>query len=183
MTKVRTDLQFYGDRREDWAPYRPSLPESIATHAQRISASRFLDSDVTEVSQLTDRVDHARENNELVVLLVDSWITKLADHRSALATMDSRDEPALAILAPVSETDRETSRHRGELRSGLRSVLQRSLARKDQRLRIEIDDTRSFEIDLVTALEEAQNRIFQHGRIFRAPVARAPFGRPILQGP
>ncbi|MDG4833528.1 FxsC protein [Solwaraspora sp. WMMD1047] len=183
MDEVRNDLRFYGERGRDWAAYHPTLAEPLVAHARALAGERLFGSDVSDLDQLAHRVDQARRNNEIVVLLVDSWVTRLAGYQRMLAEFDGRGESGVAVLAPASSTDPETVRHRGELRAQLGRTFPHNLNRGDQLVRIEIDSPESFEIDLVTALEEAQNRIFSHGRVFRRPAGDEPPDRPILQGP
>jgi FxsC-like protein len=183
MDEVRNDLRFYGERGRDWAAYHPALAGPLVAHARALAGERLFGSDVSDLNQLGQRVDQARRNNEIVVLLVDSWVTRLADYQRMLAEFDGRAESGVAVLAPASSTDAETVRHRGELRAQLGRTFPHNLNRGDQLVRIEIDSPESFEIDLVTALEEAQNRIFSHGRVFRRPAGDEPPDRPILQGP
>ncbi|MFY1675189.1 FxsC protein [Plantactinospora sp. WMMB334] len=183
MGAVRDDLRCYGERGRDWAAYRPSLPEPLVAHARMLAAERLFGSDVADLDDLSERLDQARRNNEIVVLLVDAWVTKLASYQRILAEFDGHAEPIVAVLAPSSLTDAETVRHGGELRAGLARTLPRHLARGDQLVRLEIDSPEAFETDLVAALEEAQNRIFSHGRVFRRPAQDEPADRPILQGP
>jgi FxsC-like protein len=183
MATVRNDLQFYGDQGRDWAPYHPALGGPLAAPARSVAAGRLFGAEIAKLDDLPGCIERARRNNEIVVLLVDAWITKLSRYRSALAIFDERDEPTVAMLAPASDTDPETSIHRGELRSDLHDTFHRNLRRGDTLVRIEIDDTEAFEADLVAVLEEAQNRIFRHGRVFRRPAEEIPAQRPILQGP
>lgn len=183
MGAVRDDVRFYGDRGQDWAAYRPALSGPLVAHARTLAAERLFRSDVVDLDDLSERLDRARRNNEIVVLLVDAWITKLAAYRRILAEFDDRTDSSVAVLAPANVTDAETVRHSGELRAGLAQTFPQNLARGDQLVRIEIESPESFEIDLVSALEEAQNRIFSRGRVFRRPVQDTPAERPILQGP
>lgn len=183
MGAVRNDLRYYGERGQDWAPYRPAQPAPLVTHARAIAADRLFGSDVADLDGLADRLDQAHRNNDIVVLLVDSWATKLSAYQRILADFDGRADSAVAVLAPENGADAETVRHRGELRARLTGTLAQSIARSDQLVRIEIDSAESFECDLRLALEEAQNRIFSHGRVFRRPTGDEPADRPILQGP
>nr|MDT0658257.1 FxsC protein [Micromonospora sp. DSM 115978] len=183
MDEVRNDLRFYGERGRDWAAYHPTLSGPLVAHARALAGERLFGSDVSDLDELASRVDQARRNNEIVVLLVDSWVTRLASYQRILADFDDRGDAGVAVLAPASTADAETVRHRGELRAQLGRTFPRNLNRGDQLVRLEIDSPESFEIDLVAALEEAQNRIFSHGVVFRRPAEEASPDRPILQGP
>lgn len=185
MAAVRADLQFYGEQGQDWAPYRPVVPGALAEHARTIAATRLFGSDVVGLDGLPGRIDAARRNNEIVVLLVDSWVTRLSAYRQALMSCDEQRDPAVAILAPANDADMETARHRGELRSALTEAFGQSLARGDQLVRVEIGSADSFETDLVGVLETIQGYLFGYGHVFRRPLDShdASVGRPILQGP
>jgi len=183
MGAYRDDVGFYGERGRDWAAYRPGLPGPIVTHARTLAAERLFGSDVADLDDLSERLDQARRNNEIVVLLVDSWITKIDPYQRILAEFDGRADSTVAVLAPANAADPETIQHSGELRAQFERTFPHNLARGDQLVRTEIDSPESFEIDLVAALEEAQNRIFSHGRVFRRPAEDEPGHRPILQGP
>jgi FxsC-like protein len=185
MGEVRDDVRFYGDHARDWQPYRPALSGPLVIHAQALAAGRLFDSEVAGLDGLAERVEHADHNNEIVVLLVDSWITKFSAYRRTLAEFD-RDRPngsGTAILAPTSAADGETLRHRSELRSELTDALRNHLTKREQLARIDIESPDSFGGSLVAVLEEAQNRIFSHGRVFRRPAGGQSTDRPILQGP
>lgn len=183
MDDVRDDVRFYGAHRQDWTPYRPQSAQPIAERARSVAAERRLGTQVEDIERLGECIERAQRDNDIVVLLVDLWITRIAAHRSVLVQIDSSAEPAVAILVPASRGDAETVRHRGELRAQLSATFYRRAGQPDQIFRTEIDTASEFDETLIAVLEEAQNRIFRRGRVFRRPGARDVATRPILEGP
>jgi FxsC-like protein len=183
MGLVRNDVRYYGARRQDWAPYRPSLPEPLAARARSLAAERLFGSEVADLDGLPDRIHHAHRNNDIVVLLVDAWATKLEAYRSRLVEFDCRGESAVGVLVPASCEDAETARHRAELRSDVSATFRNTAARRDPMFRTEIGTVAGFDNDLMAVLEAAQNHIYSKGRIFRRPAGAPSTDRPILEGP
>lgn len=183
MRVVRRDVEFYGDRQEDWAPYRPAVTQSLAARAREIAAERLFGSDVVAINALGERIAHAHAHNEIIVVLVDSWVVGLEPLRRILARFDQAEDSAIAVLVPANRDDAESRHHRVELGMGVRNVFRQSVRRRDSLLRMEIETPGRFEDDLASALEEAQNRIFAKGRVFRRPADGPANARPILEGP
>jgi FxsC-like protein len=182
MRDVRADLQFYGASGEDWAPYRPSVSAPLANRARTLLAERLYAMDVSDLGGLADRIDRARSNNDIVVLLVDAWITRLTRYERMLTAFD-RSGPGAAVLVPANRDDAESAGQRRELNSSVSRTFQHSVARRDLMFRSAIETAVGFDTDLVTALEEAKNRIFQKGQVFRHPPDTSSGARPILEGP
>lgn len=183
MRVVRRDVGFYGDRQEDWAPYQPAVPQPLASRARGVAAELLYRSEVVPIGALGERIARARERNDIIVLLVDSWIAGLAPFREALAPFDQIEESAVAILVPTSRDDAETCGRRSELRVGVTKIFPHSARRRDPLFRMDIETPGGFDDDLAAALEEAQNWIFAKGRVFRPPPNGAANARPILEGP
>jgi FxsC-like protein len=119
MRVVRQDVGFYGERQEDWAPYHPSLAQSLAARASEIAAERLFGSEVVPIGAVSDQVELAQERNEIVVLLLDSWVLGLESFRRMLARFDQVEESAVAVLVPASREDVETSEQLVKLRGGV----------------------------------------------------------------
>ncbi|BCB87979.1 FxsC protein [Phytohabitans suffuscus] len=183
MSVVRRDLEFYGERQEDWAPYHPAAPQPLARRASRVAAERLFASEVVPIAAIGERVARARERNEIIVLLVDAWLADVEPFRTALAPFDQVDESTVAILVPVSRDDAETTGHWSTLRVGVLNAFPRCARRRDPLLHTEIETAAGFDDDLVVALVEAQSRIFAKGRVFRRPPGGPASARPILEGP
>ncbi len=183
MDQIRDYLEFYGKRALDWAPYRPALDRPLADHAQAVAAGRLLDSDVADLDDLPARIEQAARSNEMVVLLVDPWTTRIEGRRRVLAEADRLGLAATAVLVPVSRDDQETSRNRDELQFDVRQTISRYVSRIDALFRADIQTPESFDADLAGVLEEGRNRIFKMGQPRNAPISPVPGDRPILRGP
>ncbi|WP_422771804.1 TIR-like protein FxsC [Plantactinospora sp. WMMC1484] len=178
---VRREVQFYGAAALDWAPYRPSLPDPLASFARAIAARRGLSSEASPLPMPTG-TGVPTNGDSIVVLLVDAWATQLDDYRQALTEQD-RQAPATAAMVPRSHEDRETHDNWRRLSDGLRSVLLRRVASGEAlTFRADILSHRSFDEDLQVVLEVARNRLFAEAdQVDSGPAP--PRTRPILQGP
>lgn len=188
MAAVRRDLRFYGDRSLDWAPYRPALAKPIAEVARGIATEERFQSEVVEIGELAARMDAAAENNQIVVLIVDSWATRLDHHRRALVACNDRDarqpDARTAVMVPASNDDRETQEHWPNLSSTVLDIFAHRARNGDARMfRFHILNPGWFDTDLRVALHRAQNRVFEKGAVRQPapPVAVPP--QPILNLP
>jgi FxsC-like protein len=188
LDHVRRNLEFYGESPLDWAPYQPSLDSPIVDYARTIAAEHSLESDITGIDRLTELFNQANVNNQMVVMLVDAWATRLNGHRAALAECNTRDaqtdEPTTAVMVPSNHADSETREHWRQLSDSLRSILVNRVTSGDDRMfRSSILTHTAFDADLRVVLEVAQNRIFVKGTVHQPPPDEPPGTRPILNFP
>jgi FxsC-like protein len=182
---VRSDRAVYGDRPRDWAPYHPTRSSPLAEYASGIAESRSLASRVADLEELAERAELASQHNQIVVLLVDAWVTEIEEAAQALTAYNTREirdrEPTTAVLIPRSLDDRETVAHWRRLSEECRRIFQRT-SDDEELYRSNIPTFQAFEQDLPAVLEVAVNRMFVSGHIQREP----PDGgtdRPILDAP
>ncbi|HCT79397.1 MAG TPA: hypothetical protein DGT23_23120 [Micromonosporaceae bacterium] len=165
--KLRNDLSFYGNSRPDWAPYEPPL--AIAESARTVASEQSFECAVASIERLPERMQFAKENNQLIVFLVDAWATKLTDHRRALLDVDTWEESpeeteTSAVMIPCSAEDDETRQHWRDLSYELRKTFVSRFARSDDRMfRPSVLSLPAFEADLRVALSVAQNRMHVKG--------------------
>jgi FxsC-like protein len=182
MQTVRADTHFYGDRPEDWAPFAPAATQPLAVFARGAAAQRMLAPDVVSLDLLHDRVSVARERNDIVVVLVDAWATRLDSFRSSLADLAKYDDDRVAVLVTASADDPETARHRDELRVAVAQTLADRSGR-DALTGLDVTSVKGFTEILGGLLAEAQRRLYHSGHVFRRAAARPVRSRPILGGP
>jgi len=179
----RESRQFYGGTALDWSPYRPSVDEPLADYARRIAADRSLRAQVTEVDQLQDCIDRAQRDNQIVVLLVDPWSTKVDHHHEILVNYDGRTDQSAAVMIPWSTADTETWRKASELTAAVSHTFPRNMRRTHATMfRQSVLTNESFRSDLQVVLDESRNRVIANGRL-RRPLPGSSGSRPILEGP
>ncbi|MGH8623848.1 MAG: TIR-like protein FxsC [Gammaproteobacteria bacterium] len=183
MMVFRSQLQFYGDDGQGWAPYWPTLPDPLGVYASRLAAERRFDSEVAGIDGLSERIDAANRNNQIVILLIDMWAIRLDHHRAALENYDERDEPTIAAMIPFNNEDSETQRRFAVLGLALANVLHRNMIRVSDPMFRYCPTPDSFGADLTEILEIAQNRIFIRGTVYSSPSTRPVQRRPFLEGP
>jgi FxsC-like protein len=183
MVRVRDDLQHYGPEPFDWSPYRPELDQRISVFAQNVAANQDLSSGLTEAHDILELLDRASRRNELVVLLVDAWATKLDDYRDYMIAYDRRNEPASAVMVPWSTHDHETLLNAEELHRCLELAFPKNVIRGDDLFRIRIESPERFRAELVEILVKAQGRVFRSGTVGRRAGGDFMIERPLLELP
>jgi FxsC-like protein len=169
---VRSDRHFYGDRPRDWAPYLPALSSPLAEYASEIAERNSFASRVADLEELADVAGLATRHNQIIVLLVDPWITELEEAGQVLAAYNAREtrerEPTTAVLIPRSLDDRETLAHWRRLSDQCRRIFHRT-SDDGELYRSNIPTYEAFEHDLPAVLEVAVNRMFVSGNVHRRP--------------
>jgi FxsC-like protein len=195
--------RYYGPTSVDWAPYVPDLTTSLAAFAQEIAEQQQFTSLVTELEGLPAALAEARAANQLVILLVDLWVTRLEGPRRVLAQYNrsaGRDRaaernrsgrdpsggdagPPTAVMVPVSAADPQTQEHQAELANALSELLSDRLREMDGVMcRTSVLSHRAFDADLQVVLERVRNDAFRTRTPLHRPPGRSG-SRPILQGP
>jgi len=182
MRPIRTNIDTYGTRREDWAPYGPEAPAPVTDRAVAVAAARRFRSELVPLEAVADRIARASQRNEIVVLLVDAWATQLDELRAALRDVNGRTEAA-AVLVPTNYADPETAANRSTLRTAVLSAFAGRERRHDLTFHPEIGTPDRFDSDLAVAIAEAENRLMRASPAAPARSGSRPPNRPILGGP
>jgi len=187
LATVRTSQEYYGDSPLEWRPYQPKLATSILRYARAIAAQRSFESGFADISSLGDQLASAMRNNQIVILIVDAWVTRLPGHRQVLAQCDDYDrqsqDSTIAVMVASNADDGETQLNWRQLADSVRAIFRsRAVNGDDVMFRPSILTHDSFNADLQVVLEVARNRIFVKGTVFR-PVRGEPDPRPILDAP
>lgn len=184
MAPVREDLAYYGAHRTDWQPYRPQRSDTIAVQAQTVAADHLFHSDVVDnIEDIVEVLERADGDDELVVMLVDAWVVRLAAHRKALRAAARHRYPAVAMVVPVSVTDAETTSAREQLTATLSRLLAARSARSGPMLRVGPESAEEFEQEVGSILETARNRTFRSADVRRVAPGAPAGSRPMLDAP
>ncbi|MEU4242918.1 FxsC protein [Actinoplanes sp. NPDC026619] len=183
MERIRAQVDYYGKDSTEWAPYRPVQPQPLIDQAQAVAAGRLFGSEVADLKDLRQTLDQAKEANDLVVLLLDPWSTRLPDSRRQLTEADHSGLVDAAVLVPVNSADPESDLSRDELLFDVRQTLARFLGQSDALYLGRLPTPESFGNQLVEALEEGQNRLYRSGHPPDPSSGTGAVERPILRGP
>ncbi|GIJ40096.1 TIR-like protein FxsC [Micromonospora andamanensis] len=186
MRAVRQHLTVYGDDPLQWAPYRPSMSEPLVDYALEIAANHSYRSTVVEMDELPHSAEMAARYNQILVLIVDAWTTRLPQRRQTLVTHTSAAvvtrHAATAVLIPSSRDDPETREHWQTLSRSCREIFD-EFASDDELYRSNIITHRAFVEELPEVLEVARNRVFSRGSVHRPPDPSTDTSPPRLDGP
>ncbi|WBB56676.1 TIR-like protein FxsC [Verrucosispora sp. WMMD573] len=186
MRDVREHLTVYGDDPLQWSPYRPPMREPLVEYAREIAAEHSYRSTVVEVEELSRSADLAARYNQILVLIVDAWLTRLPQRRQALieqaAVALSGQQTAAAILIPSSREDPETREHWQALSRACREIFG-GYTSDDELYWSNIFTHRAFEELLSQVLEVARNRLLKRSWAHRPIDSSMDTSPPRLDGP
>lgn len=184
MSPVRSQLEAYGKHQCSWAPYYPDPLTSVSDLASGLATQRDFGSEVAGTEGIVARLQSALKNNQIVVLLLDAWSSRLPGHREALQEYDEVSGPTTAVLAPWNPVIAENQSNWAALDLECKRLLSRNVTRPDQEMfRLGIPSPESFGQCLEEVLEEAWNRVITKGHVYRVPEGATRFDRPVLEGP
>jgi FxsC-like protein len=186
MSAIREQLAYYGGRPADWAPYRDEHSDPVVASACHIATERSIAYRLTNLTDLNRCADVAGQQNQIVVLLLDAWVTQLEHAKQALTDYNARtaqgNSPTTAVLIPASKSDNETRQRWPDLSQACREVLDR-LVHDDELYRSAIPTFSLFELGLPEVLEVARNRVYSTGQVKRPLSDRASTEPPRVDGP
>jgi FxsC-like protein len=184
LARIRNETQFYSTNPHDWAPYKPLSTQRICVFAQNIASTKDLTSALATADRsIIDLLLRAREQNEIVVLIVDVWSTRLDPFHAVLREYDERNAPTSAVMVPWNEIDEELTERSAELAEDLRRAFPNNTAREDPLFRSAIPTLERFQTALEEVLAEAQSRVFHFGMVARRAGGTHVVDRPILTPP
>jgi FxsC-like protein len=184
MEQHRTNLHYYGDEWDGWQPYHPDYEDPIGIHAQRIAnVQRFYSDSRVADAGLLKVVREAERRREIVVLLIDSWATRITDYSALLAKYDCEQFENTAIVIPSNHADEETSSRLDRLRAELFLSLKRCMNGDNRFFREDARTVKEFECALQEVIVEVRRRIFESHPPVRRAGMQEPHRRPQISGP
>ncbi|WP_052706520.1 TIR-like protein FxsC [Streptomyces rubellomurinus] len=152
----------YGAKPWDWAPYHPPTRPSLAARAQQVITAAGHTTTLEEIDAgLGEKLDQAREDSQVSVLLVDPWVAGSERYRAALREYDDQNHPVTGVLLPSGDQDPADGPTREALWTGVRGVFRRNWLRRfdpDPLFRVKVGRD-SFDRDLDIVVTVAQNKL------------------------
>ncbi|MBD0690842.1 TIR-like protein FxsC [Streptomyces sp. CBMA123] len=151
---------WYGARPWHWAPFYPPAQPSLASRAQRVITNAGHTTTLEEIGAgLGEKLDQAREDSQVSVLLVDPWAAERERYRHALREYDDQNHPVTGVVVPIGGNDPDGEREAPW--AGVRGVFRRNwLRRRDPEhlFRVKVSQE-SFDSDLAIMVTVAQNKL------------------------
>ncbi|MFD0272759.1 TIR-like protein FxsC [Kitasatospora sp. NPDC127111] len=170
---------WYGHRPWDWAPYHPPRLPSLVVQAQQAITRAGHSTTLDEVGPgLAARLDRAREDNQVSVLLVDPWAAGAEPYREALQEFDDQNHPVTAVLVPAGTDDPPPGPAHSRLWGRVREVFPRNWLNRsgpEPLFRVRVSRER-FERELLSTVSVAQNRLLDEADEDDPLAVRAAFG-------
>lgn len=183
MRQHRSSVDYYGGDSEEWSPYYPDHTDPIALHAQGVAQSQRLIFSLVRADALVELLDRARHRHEVVVLIVDSWATRIQAYQALLAEYDRRRPGTAAVLVPWNAADAETAGRRDELRGSLWDLLGNCTLGDTLVFREDIGTMEQFEAALSDVIVEIRSRIITREQVVRRATGGEHVPQPLLAGP
>ncbi|MFE6050888.1 TIR-like protein FxsC [Kitasatospora sp. NPDC056446] len=153
---------WYGAKPWHWAPYHPPTHPSLAARAQQVITAAGHTTTLEEVEGgLGGRLDQAREDSQVSILLVDPWVAGAERYRSALREYDDQNHPVTGVMVPAGSADPADGPERDALWAGVRDVFRRNWLRRsdlEHLFRVKVS-RESFDSDLTIMVTVAQNKL------------------------
>ncbi|MCM3882068.1 TIR-like protein FxsC [Frankia sp. R82] len=183
LANVRQHLVYYGHDFADWKPYHPHPDRRVCVAAQFVAARQEMESRIEMLTpSVVGLLEQSRNNNEVVVFIIDVWTATMEPFRSELRAYDRRNEPTTGVMVPWNPDDEETREHHDRLRAELAETLSNNMIRLDGLFQDEVT-AHQFEEALAKIIAGIQARIFARKRAFRRPAGSRPRPRPSIEGP
>ena len=185
LIEVRTNVNAYGDECVDWRPYYPDFDKRVGPFVQNVASSEdFTSHCIHPASDLCEKLEQAKEKNNIVVVIVDAWTIRLQSYHDLMHEYDKTSFFNCAVLIPWNNQDDETEQKRDTLETALRITFENKTAAKDPKsFREEIVSFEQLDNELRDALIEIRRKILETGEVFRKAVGEAIIVQPQISGP
>ena len=164
LENVRNDVNAYGkEGGRDWKPYLPETEEEIAIISQRIATKeRFSYELLTLKDNLVDMIRESRDNNIIVILIVDPWTLKVSNYSSVMQEYDSLDFFNCYLLVAFNHADNETSTELPRLQSMVEATFATKITHEGLKsFQSNVGKREELEAELANALNYVRKRIIK----------------------
>jgi FxsC-like protein len=184
MADVETAPEKYGDDWRDWRPYQPACPDPVAVRAQSVAAAQRMISAVDHADDsLFTLLHRARQNGEVVVLIVDPWAVGLPAYSPLLERLNAVRSSYAAVVAPWETREVLVTPAGGHAHDMLYAALGDWVDGGQLGFRDDVWSIEDFEKILGQVVIEIRARIINRGDLVRRVTEGGPAVRPVLAGP
>jgi FxsC-like protein len=169
---ARTKLDHYGDSRgKDWRPYDPVCRTEMGRLALVCAASdvETLDYDVVPVDDsLLSQLEAMEKNNNVVIIVVDTWTLKVERYRNQLKQFDDRNFVNCAVLVPWNLDDEEVSRELKVLQEHVGWALGKRVVWRDPTTILAIDrinNSDQLATEMAACFNKVRMRLIEYAQV------------------
>jgi FxsC-like protein len=176
LRRVRGDVDAYGPRGgHDWRPYRGQSAEEIGRQA--VDDGGFIYEDLPIADDFLERLGRAKDQQKVVVVVVDPWTIQLEFYRQKMLDFDRRESVSSGLLIPWDDEDAETARARYRLELGVERTFRQRFALNPAYVGSSIHSADELQKELAAAINEVRSRIIRGGAVQRGVEGRVPLPR------
>ncbi len=186
LASIRQTLNHYGSRGDEWQPYLPEVDEQIKFLTAEVALRERLFPMIVELDDDSwQRIGQAEDDNNIIVVVVDTWTLRLARYAQFMQTYDQRDSINCVVLVPWNPNDPEAVQYRELLKGIIYSTFKVKANSNTPHIFYEwISSPDDLKRDLSAALANARARILRKSERLRAAQrAGVNIPKPILAGP
>jgi FxsC-like protein len=190
LEALRKDVSAYGDEGGlDWQPFRPGVEDEVSILAQEVTSQEKLRYEAVPVDEhFAARLDQAKDERKIVVVIVDPWTLGLDAYRQLMKELDQRVLPNCVVVVPWNVSDSETVASRPHLQNVIRLSFENKAALEDPNLLLEgISSCKELKDEISKFFAQARLRLISienvrqsasegEGRLIPKPVVTGPGG-------
>ena len=180
---VRNDVNAYGkEGGRDWKPYFPETEDEIAIISQRIATKeRFFYELLPLEDNLVDMIQDSRDNNTIVILIVDPWTLELSHYSSIMKEYDSSDLFNCSLLIVFNRADNETRAKLPQLQLTIKATFVTKITHEGlESFQSDVGRREELELELAKALHYVRSRIIKISENIRQKPGTGPQTMPQL---
>jgi FxsC-like protein len=183
----RTCKDYYGANREQWNPFQPSNVRPLAIEASEVAGQTpdhiFGNTCTIFPADLNSFIKSKEDEREMVILLVDSWATHIAELAYLLADYDSHQYFNSALIVPFPEDDQETVGFEDNLRHNLWQKIRRTMSGEGSLYREDADTLATFKLAMAEVLQKLVARLIMDAPPPRQGILNKRESMPVLSPP
>ena len=165
----------------NWYPFAPSVRYEVGILARQTAVEAQLTySAVPFGADLSTRIEQARRDNTVVVVVVDVFALLLDRYRTILAEMDRQIHINRAVLVVWSH-DEATQARRTELTAAVQGTFEYSQMSRDGYFRGEIRSAQDFKVQFIDAVAAIRITMIERALVLRN-VEEQAIPRPSIEG-
>jgi FxsC-like protein len=186
LSKVRKSINYYGRRGDEWQPYLPEVEDQIIFLTGDVVWREKLIPRIVDLDQhIERRLEEAENENNIVVIVVDTWTLQLEQYSDFMRKYDRREFVNCVVMVPWNQNDSEAEESREALKGVIYSTFERKAVNKHPYTFYEwVSSPDALKRDLSVALNKARARVIEKSKRRKKAERQGVFiGKPIVEGP